>query len=1070
MTPGTAARVRPRSDIRAHLLGWALSFIVAFSQPWGLIAADTKHDLVANPLHFLAGAASAYSPNFTFGQLQNQAYGYLFPQGPFFVATSFLPDWIAQRLWWTVVLGIGFSGFYFLARRAGISSQGWAFVGAVAYMLSPRVLTTLTAISSETWPVMLAPWVIVPFVSRSRSSSLRAEISVGLAAAVPVALMGAVNATATLAACVPAAIIVVCRRRWSAGATWLAACAVVSVWWIGPLLILGKYAAPFTEFIESAFVTTRWLNLTEILRGATSWAPFVDTERQAGTLIATEPVFIVLTVALAAIGLAGLTRLRREWIVMLAVGIAILGCGYAWYLDLLDGALAPLRNVHKFDPLVHLPLCLGVAAAGQRLGLPATKASLTAPTARQAAGVLALMVVIGASAPALSARLLPQGAYQEVPEYWQQAATYVNEHAAGTRTLIYPQAAFARQSWGWTRDEPAQPLLDVPWAVRDAIPLIPPETIRGLDGLMDGLKHPASHEAAETALARFGIGAVILRNDLEPAPVNPLTADDLPGSARQFGDVTVVLINPNPTVQATTSPVVVAGGGEALALMDAVGLATGPARLAATPEEASAARVVTDTPMLVDRNYGTLTGPISGPLADSDPSTVNNRLRDYPSAADSTGMTPRVDSVGGTVAASSSAADASAFGGANPARSVTAAVDGYDTTAWWPAPGQLGWIELQAEPGQRFASPELTITATADTTVRIEAGGASVKRQLTKGKPTTVKVPGGQVDAVRVNLTQRVGISELSIAGHPIQRIVTIPSGDEADGGTTTAQRFFFQRLAVDTEVLIRRFTAGGTFALQADGPERTVTIDGQDYQSGDTVTLESGQHELRTTSTWVALTAPGFTPAPVEDLDPNNIQPADQERIISTGLSFNDGLRAQLGNVDLQPTHINADMQGFIIPADASGALTITHEADGLYRTVLIVGGILGIAGLIAFAWFGRRVWTTQPANKDEAPEPHAVTTAIVMLGALALVGWPALLAGIAGMAVVRFTVLRRPLVGAGLVLAAGAMLARAPWPTANYAGDSVFLMVLCAAALGCLAITREPRNQRDAGSSTNT
>ena len=55
-------------------------------------------------------------------------------------------------------------------------------------------------------------------------------------------------------------------------------------------------------------------------------------------------------------------------------------------------------------------------------------------------------------------RLLPLGAYKEVPSYWHEATDFINTHAADTRTLIYPEASFARQTWGWTRDEPAQPL------------------------------------------------------------------------------------------------------------------------------------------------------------------------------------------------------------------------------------------------------------------------------------------------------------------------------------------------------------------------------------------------------------------------------------------------------------------------------------------------------------------------------------------------------------------------------------------------------------------------------------
>ncbi|WP_070975615.1 alpha-(1-_3)-arabinofuranosyltransferase family protein [Corynebacterium sp. MC3] len=138
------ARAKLRS-CTPHLVAWAFIALIVWAQAPGQIAADTKFDLTTNPAGFLAQALHAYTDRFTLGQLQNQAYGYLFPQGAFFLLP--LPAWVLQRCWWTLLVGLAFSGTYALARRLGMRGVAGPAVAGALYAFSPRILTTLTAIS-----------------------------------------------------------------------------------------------------------------------------------------------------------------------------------------------------------------------------------------------------------------------------------------------------------------------------------------------------------------------------------------------------------------------------------------------------------------------------------------------------------------------------------------------------------------------------------------------------------------------------------------------------------------------------------------------------------------------------------------------------------------------------------------------------------------------------------------------------------------------------------------------------------------------------------------------------------
>lgn len=282
-----------------------VSLLLAFAQAPGLIVADTKYDLTQNPLGFLTRAAHQWSSIAPLGQVQNQAYGYFFPHGSFFAVGQLLhiPPWITQRVWWALLLLAGFWGVVRLAEALGVGNRGSRLIAAAAFALSPRVLTTLGSISSETLPMMLAPWVLLPLVryldgdgsysarraaapySARRAAASYSARRAAAQSAVAVALMGAINAVATVAACLVAGLWWLAhrpnRRWWRFTLWWIPACVVAVLWWIVPLLLLGRVSPPFLDYIESSGVTTQWTSLAEVLRGTDSWTPFVSPDRKS---------------------------------------------------------------------------------------------------------------------------------------------------------------------------------------------------------------------------------------------------------------------------------------------------------------------------------------------------------------------------------------------------------------------------------------------------------------------------------------------------------------------------------------------------------------------------------------------------------------------------------------------------------------------------------------------------------------------------------------------------------------------------------------------------------------------
>ena len=592
--------IRRGAGARDSVVAFLAFLLLACLQAPGLVVPDTKYDLVVDPGRFLAQATHLWTGLSFGGQVQNQAYGYLFPQGPFFAFFDLvgMPAWLTQRLWWAVVLTVAYVGVVRVAAALRIGTRLTRAVAGIGYALAPRMLGDLGSISSEIWPVALAPWVLLPVIRvlQGRMSPRRG----GAGAALALALMGAVNAVATLVACLPAVLWWLMHRpgrTWARlAAWWLPLSVAVCVWWAVPLVLLGRVSPPFLDYIESAEVTTRWSSATEVLRGASTWVPFVSTDRVAGAALTSEPVFVLATGVLAAVGVLGLLRrgmpARGRLLVIAAVGLVAMaapwvgpaGGGLAETVRaFLDGSGAPLRNVHKFEPLLRLPLVLGAAhllahllaglhgdsgrgdsARGGPHG-PVDRgwAALAHPERNRSVAVAMVVVLAGAIAvsPALFGRLAPVGAHTEMPDHWPAAAAWLEENApaarpggdesgvdpdpaATTRALVVPGASFGRQVWGVTRDEPLQPLATTPWAVRDSVPLQPAPAIRALDAVQRRLAGGRPAPGMAATLASLGIGFLVVRNDLTddsgaPRPVLVHQAiDGSPGLVKvaEFGE------------------------------------------------------------------------------------------------------------------------------------------------------------------------------------------------------------------------------------------------------------------------------------------------------------------------------------------------------------------------------------------------------------------------------------------------------------------------------------------------------------------------------------------------------
>ncbi|HVV23180.1 MAG TPA: alpha-(1-_3)-arabinofuranosyltransferase family protein [Pseudonocardiaceae bacterium] len=871
--PPAAPRATPDGEPPAAasrwwlLLGWLVMFLLFASHDIGKMTFDTKLGVDIDPVGFYQRLATLWNPLEWFGGLQDQYIGYAFPMGAFYLLGHVLtvPVWLVERLWMSVLVAAGFWGLVRLAERLGVGGPRGRLLAGAVFALWPTFTIVVGSTSAAVLPGMLIPWAVLPLAGRTTSAWVAAARS-----GVVVLAMGGVNAVSTIAALVVPALYLVTRppgpRRRALILWWVPAVLLATAWWLSTLFFQKAYGFDFLPYIEQAANTTQTMSASSLLRGSGNWTAYLNFGSPWLTggwaVVATVPV-IAAAVAAAAVGLYGLGRRdlpEGRWL-RLGVGIAALvtlagyggpvgGLFHGTVQHLLDGSLAPFRNIYKFEPVVAFGLVLGLAH-----GLAAPRRPIvtprTAPVLRWGGLVLAVALLLGLSLPDTTGQVLQPGAFASVPSYWQAVAGYLGRNSPRAPAMVVPADSHGIYTWGMPVDEPLEPLADSPWVQRDLVPFSSAGATDMLTAAEQAMESGMAVPGLATYLARAGIRYVVVRNDLDPTqigytqpgvlhttlaesgfhrvasfgppvtggfiyPNTPLSAQALMTSypsVEVFTSDSALADGSPVTTQPTDRTVTVAGDPGALLQLADQGLLTDQPVVTAGQQapDTPAATVVTDAYRRQDHAFGLVRQNTSYTYTAAETNPVDSAQGD--GGAPPRQMTPVPVPANQTVAVLRGAADvtASSYGSwlwLLPEYDPVNAFDGDARTAWavgrpdgstgqWLRIGFDHRVDLPAAAGIDLLDDTAVRPLATKITVTTEHGSATTNLART-GRTQRINLPAGPTTWLRLTIdatTRSVpgglgaGITDVHLPGVRVTRFL-----QPAQNPTADATAFSFHR------------------------------------------------------------------------------------------------------------------------------------------------------------------------------------------------------------------------------------------------------------------------------------
>jgi len=534
------------TDVSAKIGGYVGLALLAFLPPLltarGRVSADTKSYLYLEPGRLLARAPSMWDPNIGMGTVTHQNVGYLFPMGPYYWLADRIgvPDWIAQRVWLGSLVFVAALGVLTLARTLGRRGPG-VVVAALAYAFSAYPLHYSARIS-----VLLLPWAALGFLIAFAAMALRdGGWRAPALIAITVQVVGGVNATALVFAALGPAMWVLwawlgtrevaARRALGATARIGVLSVLASTWWIAGLSVQSGYGIDILRYTETVKVVAFTSTPNEVLRSLGYWF-FYGRDRLGAWVGAsndymTNPALIATTYGVAALALLSATLVRwrhRGFFALLLLLGTILSVGAHPYESPTPvGALLKafstsstaglaLRSAGRAVPLVALSLAMFLGA-GADVAVRRMKAR-GRPRIAFAAPLMAGGLVVAAFPALWNGNYYTHSLLRDegIPDYWRQAAEFVDAQPHDTRVLEIPGSDFASYRWGSTVDPITPGLIDRPYVARELIPWGSPASADLLNALdrrfQEGVADP---RGLSDLLRRLGVGSVVVRNDLQ---------------------------------------------------------------------------------------------------------------------------------------------------------------------------------------------------------------------------------------------------------------------------------------------------------------------------------------------------------------------------------------------------------------------------------------------------------------------------------------------------------------------------------------------------------------------------